>query len=92
MAGPAGLGGSDEPIGPGPREIAAQQARHAVMAIAKAHTLFSGAANSLSPEHRALADEAFALLEDAVRDLRDLVARLEDGREAADIRAREGQP
>jgi hypothetical protein len=90
MSGSADHDASREPIGPGPRELTTERARHAVLAVAKAHTLFSAAANSLPPEHRALADEAFGLLEDAVRDLRDVVARLEGGEPAAaDIRARE---
>lgn len=71
------------------REFAIESARRAVLEVAKAHTLFSGAATSLRPEHRATADEAFALLEDAVRHLREVVARLEDGETAAEIRARE---
>jgi hypothetical protein len=71
------------------REFAIEGARRAVLEVAKAHTLLSGAASSLRPEHRALADEAFALLEDAVRHLREVVARLEDGETAAEIRARE---
>jgi len=73
------------------RAIAARQARQAVMAIAKAHTLFSGAANSLSPEHRAIADEAFVLLEEAVSDLREVVARLEGEVFSSQSRAREDQ-
>jgi len=91
MTGPASLGGSSEPIDLDLREATVERSRHAVMAIAKAHTLFSGAANHLSPEHRALADEAFTLLEEVVRELRDVVARLEGEHSAAEIRAREQQ-
>ena len=91
MLGP-GVRGSEDPVGQDPRDIAVGLARRAVLAVAKAHTLFSGAVNGLSPDHRALAEEAFVLLEDAVRDLRDVVARLEDQVEAAEIRAREEQP
>lgn len=81
---------SDQPLTPDPRALAAQQARRAVMAVAKAHTLCSGAATTLSPEHREIAEEAFTLLEAAVRDLRDLVARLEGELDPAESGAREG--
>jgi len=88
MTGP-GTGGAT-PVVPA-RDIAAERARRAVMAIAKAHTLFSGAANSLSPEHRELADDAFELLEEAVRDLRDVVARLEGELQTAATEGREAE-
>ena len=93
MTRPASHNDSCGPIGPGSdaRAIVVERTRHAVMAVAKAHTLFSGAANNLSPEHRDLAEDAFALLEQVVRDLRDVVARLEGEEAAAEVRAREAR-
>lgn len=61
-----------------PRAIASLQARTAILAVAKAHTLLSGATSELSPERRVIAEEGFDLLETAVRDLRSLVAMLEN--------------
>ena len=71
-------------------DITSRQARRAAMSVSKAQTLLAGALKDLPEERQDIADHAFALLEVAVKDLRDVVVRLEGLADASDGRPAPG--